>query len=151
SSSFRIYAEIAGNIDASQPGSIQTGVAIANSKATPVMVTFELINVDGSSTGLTGSVTVPANGQVATFLNTVPGLQNVATPFRGLLRISGSDISVLGLRGRYNQRGEFLTASTLPVDESAPPPVGEYEFPHLVDGGGFTTQIILFSGAPGQA
>jgi len=31
------------------------------------------------------------------------------------------------------------------------PTTSEMDFPHLVDGGGYTTQFILFSGASGQA
>lgn len=146
-SAFRLYAEASGN--AGQIGSIQTGFAIANSASSTVTVNFELTTLDGASTGLTGSASVPGNGQVAMFLNQVEGLRNLQTPFRGLLRISGSGISVVGLRGRYNQRGDFLITTTSPVDEAAAASRAEFGFAHLVDGSGYTTQFILFSGAAG--
>jgi len=152
---FRLYAEAAGNFDASQTGSIQTGLAIANASSTPATVTFELTRLDGSSTGLTGSVTVPANGQKAMFANQIAGfgsLGNPGTPFQGLLRIVGSSaISVVGLRGRYNERGDFLITTTTPVDENSTPPTTEMFFPHLADAGGYTTQFVLFSGSAGQS
>ncbi len=141
-SAFRLYVEAN---DASQ---IQSGFAIANSSSSTATITFELTKLDGSSTGLTGSTTVPANGQVAKFLSEI--FQNIPQPFKGVLRISGTGIAVVGLRGRYNQRGDFLITTTSPVDEASPVTTAEYVFPHLADGGGYTTQFILFSGTAGQ-
>jgi hypothetical protein len=37
-----------------------------------------------------------------------------------------------------------------PSNEAIPPTIGESDFPHIANGGGFTTQFILFSGSPGQ-
>jgi hypothetical protein len=152
----RLYAEASGNFDASQIGSIETGIAIANSSAAATTVTFELTRLDGSSTGLTGNVAVPGNGQTAVFMNQIPGfssLGNPATPFQGILRVSSSSsaIAVVGLRGRYNERGDFLITTTAPVDEAQPPAATELFFPHLADSGGYTTQFVLFSGSAGQA
>src|SRR6185369_237928 len=94
----------------------------------------------------------PANGQSALFLNQVPGLAALPTSFQGVLRISGpAGISVVGLRGRYNERGDFLITTTPPVAEDEPPSAAEMVFPHIVEGAGYTTQFILFSGKPGQA
>jgi hypothetical protein len=59
-------------------------------------------------------------------------------------------VNVTGLRGRYNERGDFLITTTAPIPESAAPSISELIFPHLVDGGGYTTQFVLFSGSPGQ-
>jgi hypothetical protein len=67
---FRLYAETAGTFG--NVGSIQTGLAVTNNAAGAATVTLELTNLDGSSTGLTGTLSVPANGQVATFLDQVP-------------------------------------------------------------------------------
>lgn len=153
---FRVYVEASGNSDAAHVGSIQSGIAVANSLSTPTAVTFDLTRLDGSSTGLTGSVNVGANGQVALFMNQIPGfssLGNPQTPFQGLLRVSSlsSPIALVGLRERYNERGDFLITTTTPVDESAVPPTTELFFPDLADSGGYTTQFILFSGAVGQS
>jgi hypothetical protein len=150
-SAFRLYVEASGNFTAAEIGSVQTGFAIANSASNPVTVNFELTALDGSPTGLSGSTTIPGNGQTAMFLNQVEGLRNLPLPFRGVLRISGSGISVVGLRGRYNQRGDFLMTTMSPVDEAAATTSAEFVFPHLVDGGGYTTQFVLFSGGAGQS
>ena len=58
---------------------------------------------------------------------------------------------MVGLRERFNERGEFLITTIPTIDEQAASTTGESLFPHLVDGGGYTTQFILFSGLAGQA
>jgi hypothetical protein len=144
---FRMYAEASGNFASGQIGSIQSGLAITNLTAGPAAVTLTLDRLDGSSTGLTGTLIVPANGQISTFLNQVPGLSGLQVPFKGVLRItSGSSISVVGLRGRYNERNEFLITTTPPIDEAVVPPFAELFFPHFADSGGYTTQFILLAG-----
>jgi hypothetical protein len=151
-SAFRIYAESSGIVGA--VGSIQTGVAIANSSANAATVNFELSTLAGVSTGLTGAVTVPANGQIAMFLDQIPGLTALPNPFNGVLRASTSSpggVSMVGLRGRYNERGDFLITTTQPSDESTAATPAELFFPHLADGGGYTTQFILFNGSTDQA
>jgi hypothetical protein len=149
-SAFRLYAEAS--------GPIQTGIAISNSSSLRISVNFELSNLDGTPTGITGSTTIPATGQVAMFLNQIPGFSALPAAFKGVLRVtttgganSSSNISITGLRGRYNERGDFLITTTVPVDETASPSTSEFLFPHLADGGGYTTQIILFSGTAGQS
>jgi hypothetical protein len=151
SNAFRMYAELSGT--AGQIGSLQTGIAIANPGTGTASVVFELNTLSGASTGLTGSLSLPAGGQTALFLNQIPGFETLTTPFRGVLRISTSSsggISVIGLRGRYNERGDFLITTTPPTDESRAP-VGPQFFPHFADGGGFTTQFILFNGGADQS
>ena len=148
-SAFRMYAEetATGGI-----GAIQTGFAIANLAAAAANVTLELTGLDGGATGQVANATVPGNGQIANFLHEAfPGL---ALPFKGILRISGGaaeGLSVVGLRGRYNERGDFLITTTPPTNEVSPASGAELLFPHLVNGGGYTTQFILFSGTAGQA
>ena len=74
--------------------------------------------------------------------------------YQGALRIStnaSSGISVVGLRGRYNERSDFLITTTPSIDETAPPLTGEVLFPHIAVGGGYTTQFVLFSGAAGPS
>ena len=149
-SAFRMYVEASGNLG--EVGSIQTGVAIANPASTPATVTLELTQLDGTAIGLTGTV-IPGRGQVALFLNQVQGFEALASPFQGVLRVStGSPlgVSVVGLRGRYNERGDFLITTTPPVNEADPSTTSDLLFPHFADSGGYTTQFILFSGLPGQ-
>jgi hypothetical protein len=144
---FRLYAEASSNFQ------VQTGVAIANASPSPASVAFELTDLAGQSMGLSGSIVVPGNGQMAKFLNQIPGFSALPTPFQGVLRIVGpaSGISVMGLRGRTNERGDFLITTTSPVDESGTASSTEWLFPHIVDSGGYSTQLILFSGVRGQS
>jgi hypothetical protein len=143
----RTYVET--NSTTTDPGTIQSGFAIANSSATSTTVNFELTALNGTSLGLAGSVSVPANGHVSRFLHEVfPGLP---LGFRGILRMtSNSPVSVVSLRTRYNERRDFLI-TTIPVsNEATPSNTLELFFPHIVDGSGYNTQFILFSGAAGQ-
>jgi hypothetical protein len=150
-SAFRIYAEASGDFHAAAPGAIQTGLAISNASATTAIVTVELTDLNGAASGPTGSFAVPGNGQVSTFINQIPGLASLPLPFRGVLRITSTQqVSVVGLKGRYNERNDFLIAATPPVNESTAATSAELFFPHFVEAGGYTTQFILFSGAAGQ-
>ncbi len=147
-SAFRMYVEETDS--GSSVGTIQTGLAITNAGAASATVNLELTKLDGTSTGQSAQVTIAGNGQVAKFVHE---LFNLTFPFKGILRISGgtsSGLSVVGLRGRYNERGDFLITTTPPSNEAIAASSAELSFPHLVNGGGYTTQFVLFSGAAGQ-
>jgi hypothetical protein len=140
---FRMYAEVAAD-------SIRTGVAVNNTTSTEAEVNFELTRMDGTSTGLRGSVKVPAHGQRGIFLNEIAGLQSLSAPFSGIMRItSATNITASGLRTRLNERGSFLFTTTAARSELEPA-ANQLVFPHIADGGGYTTQFILFSGSAGQ-
>jgi peptidoglycan hydrolase-like protein with peptidoglycan-binding domain len=146
---FRLYAEASGILGSL--GSIETGLAVTNMSSSNAIVNVDLHRLDGSSIGLTGTISIPANGQRATFLSQVPGLGALGTPFQGVLRVaSNQSIAVTGLRGRYNERGNFLITTTPAAKEAAPSSNAEMYFPHIADSGGYTTQFILFSGQAGQ-
>jgi Copper type II ascorbate-dependent monooxygenase, C-terminal domain len=133
---FRVYVEAS--------DAVQSGIAIMNMSSTTASVRVELMNLSGASVSTT-SVSLGANGQLARFLTQLPGFQNLSLPVQGLLRItSASQISVVGLRSRTNERGDFLITTTPPVAENSPASA-ELFFPHFADGGGYTTQFILFS------
>src|SRR5438874_1403012 len=92
------FAEASGNFAQSAVGSIQTGIAVANTSTSDAAVTLELSKLDGSSTGLVGTLTVPANGQKAIFLNQIQGLGSLQLPFQGVLRVSSAaPFSMIGL------------------------------------------------------
>ena len=154
SMAWRLYAESSGNFSAQQAGSAETGIAIANSSSSSVTVNFELTTLSGTSTGLTGVETVPANGIIAKFLRQIAGFTTLPIPFQGVLRVSTASpggISVVGLRGRYNERGDFLITTTQPNSEGTPASGSEQFFPHFADGSGYTTQFILFNGSADQS
>ncbi len=150
--SFRMYAETSGTTES---GNIQSGIAIANNGSTPVDVTFELFNLDGTTTGLPTPqpIRLPAFGHRGLFLADIFQGQQLPVPFRGILRIttgSISGISLVGLRTRYNELTDFLVTTTPATDELALAGSSELYFPQIADGGGYITQIILFSGTGGQ-
>src|SRR6185437_3156435 len=64
-SNFRTYVENSGAPGA--VGSIQSGLAIANADVNTATANLELFRQDGTSTGLTASVSIPVNGKVAKF------------------------------------------------------------------------------------
>jgi hypothetical protein len=142
---FRIYVEASGA--SGEPGSVQSGIAVGNDSPAPAAVTFEVVSLDGSTSGLPLPVTVTVAGfghfsrLLAELFPNLPGV------FRGILRVSSvSGISVVGLRIRYNERSEFLITTTPPVGPKAPPAGTELLLPQIADGGGFTTQFVLFDG-----
>ena len=132
---------------------MQTGIAIANLASTPATVTFDLTTLSGTSFGMTGTTDVPANGQVSMLLDQIPGFSALTLPFQGILRISSisGNISVIGLRTRYNEQLRRLITTISPSNENSPASSAEMLFPHFVDGGGYTTEFILFSGSAGQS
>jgi hypothetical protein len=150
-SAFRMYVQASGAGGA--PGSIETGFAVANTSSASGTLTMELTNLDGTTAGLPPAVTrpLPGSGQIVGFLSSF--FSNLPNPFRGVLRISTttSGISVVGIRSRYNENGGYLMTTTPPTNEAAPPTSAEMLFPHIVNGGGFTTEFIIFSGTAGQA
>ena len=151
-SAFRLFVESSGDFNSGQPGSLQTGIAIANLADTAAALALELTTLTGAPAGATNDVIVPGRGQVALFLNQFPGFSELPSDFQGVLRISTTSpngISVIGLRGRYNERRDFLLATTPAVNERLPIPQGETLFPYIAEGGGYTTQFIL-SSAGGQ-
>jgi hypothetical protein len=148
---FRMYVEASGEFG--MPGSLQTGVAVTNLSNQAITVDFEITNLNGAAAGLSGSESISGSGQIALFLDQVSGLSPLPDPLAAILRIStasAAGVSIVGLRGRYNERGEFLITTTSPSNEDDTPLTTEASVPHAVDGGGYTTQIILFSGFAGQ-
>ncbi|PYS54949.1 MAG: hypothetical protein DMG13_06075 [Acidobacteria bacterium] len=153
---FRVYAEASGDFTAGRAGSFQSGVAIANHGSAAATVNLDLNTLDGVSSGWTGSVNIPAQGQIGVFLNQIQASGPLPASFQGVLRVStaaASGVSVAGFRGRFNERSTSnLLLSGMPaVNENTPSSSTEVVFPHVVDSGGYSTQFILFSGAAGQS
>ena len=158
-SAFRLYVESFGTNG--QAGNIQTGIAVANaSTSSSASVTFEITDLNGAPVSGVPPATLnlAAGAQTAKFLSDpalFPSLAN--SSFKGVLRIttsSAAGISVVGLRGRYNERQpspDFLITTIPASNEGDAPTSAELLFPHLVNGGGYTTQFILFSGIAGQS
>jgi hypothetical protein len=149
-SAFRVFVESSGNFDQGASGSMRTGLAIANTSPQATTVVVEVKNLDGN-TGLIGTLSIPGNGQTSLFLNQIPGIKGLLTPFRGMLELTSfAPVTIVGLRARYNERNDLLITTTPPGDEAVPPPASGLYFPHFADAGGYSTQFVLFSAQPGQ-
>jgi hypothetical protein len=143
--SFRMYIERAGVFGQAQ--SLQTGISISNPSTGGVTVQLNLMQLDGTSTGLSTSIDIAAGGEISTYLNEV--FPELAPTFKGVLKVSSSSgIAVGGLRGRYNERGEFLISAT-PAYDDRPAASSEVYVPHVLMGGGYSTELVLLS--PGTA
>jgi hypothetical protein len=138
STAFSMYVENTG----STQGQILSGIAVANASETSNTVFLDLIRLDGTSIGQTGSFKLSEKGAASKFLNEL--FTDLPNDFRGILKVTSvAPIGVVDLRGRYNSRNDFLITAIPPVDTNNPA-AGTVVFPHLVSGGGYTTQLILF-------
>lgn len=122
-----------------------TGIALANLAAADSEITIKAFETDGVTAAGSAQETVslPGNGYQAAFADQfIAGLPG---GFTGVLDISStSPFAALTLRTLANERDEMLM-TTFPVadmDQPAPAPVA---FPHIANGGGYTTQFILLS------
>jgi hypothetical protein len=131
-------------------GPVNTGLIIANpSDQTATMtINFSSPDVGGFLTGF-NIFTVPPRSQVSRFINEPPF--NAPRPMRGQMRwISSVPVSVIAVRCLINQRSEMVMTTLLEPDPSTVPersrsePAGIVGFiPHFVDGGGWTTEIVV--------
>jgi hypothetical protein len=144
STAFRMYEIECGDY----PGQIQTGVAITNPSNVTANVTLDLTDLSGTETGMSTQLTIAPGGQTSHFMQEL--ISGIPYPFHGVIRISSNTpIAVVGLRGDYNTRGDFIITTAMPTDETAPPSNAQLIYPHLVDGGGYTTEFVVYSGAGG--
>jgi hypothetical protein len=114
---------------------------------------FEIRNLDGLLLLRSQPLQVPATGQIALFLNQIPGFGTLAPPFGGILTVTATSpqgITATAFRAVHNERGNTLYTTTGPLNESAGTG-SQLVFPHIAEGGGYTTQFIVIGGASGQA
>src|SRR3989454_841265 len=150
-SAFRMYVENSGSFSTQAAGSLQTAFAAVNPSSSAMTLSLELTSLDGTAT-FTGSLSVPAQGQIVTFLNQVDGFSSLTNSFEGVLRASttaSTGVSIVGIRGRYNERApvpDFIVSSLPAMNEAAPAAPADLVIPDIVDSGGYTTQFVLFGG-----
>jgi hypothetical protein len=126
-----------------QPDSTQSILSASNASSSASVVRFEISSLDGTATGLFTSVEIPAGGQMTRLLSDL--FPKLGSPFKGVLRVSASSpVSLAGLRVRYNKHGNLLLAVTPPYDETTES-LTELDFPYFINGGGYSTQLILMS------
>lgn len=120
---------------------MNTGLAIANPNSQPVSFSFYFTDANGTNTAQL-STSIPANSQIAAFLNEKPF--NSTPTFQGTFTfVASAPVAVIALRGYSNELGNFLI-TTLPVaDLSVVAGSETVLFPHFADGAGWTTQFVL--------
>jgi hypothetical protein len=143
----RMYVEE----DASQQ--IQTALAMFNPAQDNIAVELNLTDTNGQPTGLSATVGLAPFGHTAKFLREIPGFETLPPTFKGVLQIVTFyrfGASLVGLRTRYNERGDLLVSSTNPVpqffDSGGVSGVGAS--PQVVSGAGYTTELVFFSVSP---
>jgi hypothetical protein len=87
-------------------------------------------------------MTVGANASSDLLLDQIPGMQAVASPFRGFLRIEGASVATTSLKQTLTESGETLITPIPAIPESAPLGSSQTTFLYSVTGGGYTTQLI---------
>jgi len=143
---FQSYVETAGA--PGDAGSIQAGIAIANTSFDPVQVSIQLTDLDGDSVASpTANVNLAGSGQRTLFINQLfPGLP---AEFQGIVRVTApSAVTVASLRAKYNERNDLLMTAS-PVLNEGKGSASDLIFPHIVQGAGWSTELILF-GQPGS-
>jgi hypothetical protein len=124
-------------------GKLNTGLAIANLTNLESGVTVRAYGRDGVSPAGSGQspILLQPRGHRSGFAGEL--VDGLPAGFTGVLDISSAaPFAALTLRSLVNERGDFLM-TTLPVaDQSAAAPYPAV-FPHLANGGGYTTQFIL--------
>lgn len=144
---FRIPVEEAGMPGG--PGSIRTGLAIANTTDEEISVSLEITLPEGSLVAPLGSLTLPPYGQTSQMLDAIMDLLEEFSS--GMLRVSATGlVAVTGLRIRINERGELKATSLWPSNELALGTTRDRYFAHLADTDGWATELVLFSGRLGE-
>src|SRR4030095_615689 len=116
-----------------------TGVAFSNASGQNADVSYSLVDVAGNEVKK-GLLVLPANQQLSAFLDESPFFAPAS--FKGTFNYSSSvPISAVGMRGITRSTGEFLFSS-LPL---ASEPVVSPVLPMFVDGGGWTTEVVLMN------
>jgi hypothetical protein len=134
--------------------SINTGIAIVNSSSTTAHITYTLRSTTGNTIA-TGHGELAGGNHVACFIDhlkedaapdfNLPADFQTAVQFGSLEISSDQSVSVLALRGTTNQRNEFLITTTPIADLMQPLSNSPIYFPQFVDGGGYTTSVILMN------
>ncbi len=134
---------------------INTGIAVVNYGSITANLTYTLRNLHGDNPPLTiGHGTVSAGNHFGKFIDqfkdvapdfNMPSDFSTNTQFGSLEITSDQPVSVLGIRGTTNQRGEFLFTTTPVADLTQSASYSSVYFPEFVDGGGYTTSVLLLN------
>jgi hypothetical protein len=135
---FRIYSEV------SNSPRINTTVFIANPTDRAGTVTLSFTNLAGEFVA-SNSLPLGPQGRIAASIDAL--LSTLPDTMQGILRIT-SDIPTLSVAS-LRSRDIAFTAIT-PTLETGTPTSEERILPKILDGGGFTTAIVIYSGSAGE-
>jgi hypothetical protein len=132
----RIYLDLTQNHN--------TGLAISNLSASSSAFALQAFQADGTTLiDSSPNFQLPAQGHTGQFATQF--LSHLPAEFMGILDVSSTTpFAALTLRSLTNERGDFLI-TTFPTADTAVAAKTPIVFPHIADGGGYTTQFILIS------
>ncbi len=131
----RTYVEIGGHVN--------TAVAFVNPGLVQVDLNFSARDINGALVA-SGTVRIPANGQVVGFLTEAPF--SIPVLDTGTLTFAASaPVAALVIRVLSNERHEALMTAIPVLDLASPPASLPPALPYFVDGGGWNTQMILIN------
>jgi photosystem II stability/assembly factor-like uncharacterized protein len=149
---YRSGAGVPGQPEAG-PVDVDTGLALANPGCSDANVTYTLRDSAGLVVA-TGHGSLAAGAHFADFIRQLgteapdfelPEDFQTAVQFGSLDIDSDQPLSVLALRLTTNQRREALLTTTPTADLTEPLRSTPLYFPHFVDGGGYSTKLILIN------
>jgi len=133
---------------------ISTGFAAVNVGSGTATITATLRGLDGKQVFATGTGILAQGNHVAKYVNqlgdflsgfSIPASFPVSTGFGILELTSTQPLSVVALRLTTNQRGDTLLTTTPVAVRTTVLTTLPIYFPHLVDGGGYTTTVMLMN------
>jgi hypothetical protein len=132
---------------------IDTGLALVNRGAGPATINFTLRDLNGQVLSL-GTGSLAQDAHIAKYLwelpamvtgFTIPATFATETRYGTLELASDQPLSVVALRLTTNQRGEMLMTSTPVADLTRPLSTTPIYFAEFIDGGGYTTTLMLLN------
>jgi len=140
-SAFRIYVESSGIKP--EPGSVESSVVLTNSANTLALIHLDVLQMDGTYTGLQRDLYLPPNSQIA-ISDEIAELLTDAIPFKGFLRFSGTSTTAVGLKRSYNEGGQPLVTPMPAIPESVRVSSAEELFLFSANVPGYVTSLFVF-------
>jgi hypothetical protein len=130
-----------GRIDAEVQSTVNTGLALMNPGDADVRVDFYFTDANGTNSG-SGSLVLGAHQELARFLTEAPF--SGTSILTGAFTFSASAaVSAIAIRGRTNERSEFLMTTLPVVDLDAALSYDTATMAHFAAGGGWSTDVVL--------
>ncbi len=133
-------------------GGHNTGLALGNPGLSPISISMNAFQMDGTTSVGTSKEPVALGGQGHSAVFVDQRVAGLPQDFQGVLDMAGeSPFVALTIRSLVNERGDFLITNfpVADMNRTAPSPI---VFPQIAAGGGYTTNLVLMSsGSAGAA